>query len=691
MSRERTSRTRARPGSSGPVSVLPDIDLDQLSQTPPTRPAARKAAATEPPLLLVDVPPPHVPASAHPASAPGSAREGAAPGGASSALSSALSSAPSIAPSSASAGAVTSAAVGAPSGGPPGGVTLSPRELAVQAMHIAAAANSPPAASGAPLPLAPPPAKAAGTAAPAAAWHSAERVTLAPHLPAPDALPAHAPAPPTPASPPPATQVAPTAAPPAAWPAAASPAIAAAAAPAAPALPAGESANPANAPLPTDRHGTRAAAALQTLEATAEHLLSQQRQRRARLIVHATAAAVGALLLWAGLAHVDEVTKGDARVISSRQLQLVQSLDGGVVSAILVREGQVVEKDQVLLKIDETRATSGARENAAQGFALRARQARLQALAQGSAFKPPPARGADEERIVFEEQRLYETRRTELSTMLSINQQQMAQRQQESSEMRARKVAAQRALELSMQELQRTRPLLASGAVSEMDILKIERDISRARGDADQADAQILRAQAAIGEAQRKQQETELTFRNEARKELADTLGKLNALNEGAVALNDKVDKSQIKSPVRGRVQRLLANTVGGVVQPGKDLVEIVPLDDKLVLEAKVQPRDIAFIHPGQQANVKFTAYDASIYGGLDAVVENISPDTVADDKGNAFYLVRVQTHKAQLGERMPIIPGMTAEVDVLTGSKSVLSYLLKPVLKVRQYALRER
>jgi adhesin transport system membrane fusion protein len=200
-----------------------------------------------------------------------------------------------------------------------------------------------------------------------------------------------------------------------------------------------------------------------------------------------------------------------------------------------------------------------------------------------------------------------------------------------------------------------------------------------------------MRSQASIGEAQRKMKETELSFRNEARKELAENLGRLNALNESAVALNDKVDKSQIKSPVRGRVQRVLVNTVGGVVQAGKDLVEIVPLDDKLVLEAKVNPRDIAFIHPGQSANVKFTAYDSSIYGGLEATVENISPDTVVDEKGNAFYLVRVQTKKPQLGESMPIIPGMTAEVDVLTGKKSVLSYLLKPVLKVKQNALRER
>jgi len=207
----------------------------------------------------------------------------------------------------------------------------------------------------------------------------------------------------------------------------------------------------------------------------------------------------------------------------------------------------------------------------------------------------------------------------------------------------------------------------------------------------EQAAAQIGRVQAQIQESGRKIQETELAFRNEAGRDLAEAAGKLNALNQGAAGLVDKVDKAQVKSPVRGRVQRLLANTIGGVVQPGKDIVEIVPLDDSLVLDARVQPRDIAFIHPDQKANVKFTAYDFSVYGGLEATVENISPDTVIDEKGNAYYVVRVRTHLSRFSEKLPIIPGMTAEVDILTGQKTVLSYLLKPVLKVKSYALRER
>jgi adhesin transport system membrane fusion protein len=438
--------------------------------------------------------------------------------------------------------------------------------------------------------------------------------------------------------------------------------------------------------------GSAQSAGFPGFEIEAQAVMTRRRTQRAQKIVRGAALAVLLLIVWASLAHVDEVTRGEAKVIPSRQLQLVQSLDGGVVSEILVREGQEVERDQVLLKIDETRATSGVLESAAQGFALRARLARLRAIAEGAAFQPPPpGESADEKRIVVEERRLYENRRTELETMLAINRQQLQQREQELGEMRARKASAERSLDLGQQELAKTRPLLASGAVSEVDILRLDRDVARSRGEAEQASAQIARVEAAIGEAQRKIQETELVFRNDARRELSDVLGKLNALNQGAVALTDRVDKSQIRSPVRGRVQRLLANTVGGVIQPGKDIVEIVPLDDTLVLEARVQPRDIAFIHPGQAATVKFSAYDFSVYGTMVAEVENISPDTVVDERGNAYYLVRVRTRQAKFDDRLPIIPGMTAEVDVLTGKKTVMSYLLKPVLKGKAYALSER
>ncbi len=437
-----------------------------------------------------------------------------------------------------------------------------------------------------------------------------------------------------------------------------------------------------------------AAAGMRSFEQDADAVMSTVGTQRAQKLVRSALLVVVLLIVWASLAKVDEVTKGEAKVIPSKQLQVIQSLDGGVVSEILVKEGQVVEAGQLLLKIDETRATSGVRESAAQVFSLRVKLARLKALSGGTAFSPPVPRDGDleEARIVEEERQLYDSRRNELSALVGISEQQLAQRRQEQAEARARRDSAVRSQELAQQELNKTRPLLATGAVSEVDVLRLDREVSRARGEMEQASAQIARTGAGMAEAGRKIQETDLAFRNEARKELSEVLGKLNALNEGAVALADKVDKSQVKSPVRGRVQRLLANTVGGVVTPGKDILEIVPLDDALVLEAKVQPRDIAFIHPGQAATVKFTAYDFGIYGGLDAIVENISPDTVTDERGqNTFYVVRVRTKQANFSDKMPIIPGMTAEVDVLTGKKTVMAYLLKPVLKAHSHALRER
>lgn len=431
----------------------------------------------------------------------------------------------------------------------------------------------------------------------------------------------------------------------------------------------------------------------QGFEAEADAVIALQTTQRAQKLVRTAVVVVVALLLWSAWAKVDEVTKGEGKVIPSRQLQVIQSFDGGVVSEILVKEGQVVETGQLLLKIDVTRATSGVRESAATAYSLRAKQARLQALSNGTPFEPPEAAPGDleQQHVNDEERSLYESRRAELRALVDIAEHQLAQRQQELGEMRAKRDSAQRSLELSQQELTKTRPLLATGAVSEVEILRLERDVSRSRGEVDQANALMARVSAAISESQRKIQETELSFRNESRKELAEVLGKLNSINEGSVALHDKVAKGQVKSPVRGRVQRLLANTVGGVVQPGKDILEIVPLDDTLVLEARVAPKDIGFIRPGQKAVVKLTAYDYSIYGGLDALVEDISPDTTTDERGNSYYVVKVRTVKPAMRDKLPIIPGMTAEVDVLTGRKTVLSYMLQPVLKAHDNAFRER
>jgi membrane fusion protein, adhesin transport system len=425
--------------------------------------------------------------------------------------------------------------------------------------------------------------------------------------------------------------------------------------------------------------------------ADADYYMVHQEPLRARILVRALGFVAVLFLIWAAIAQVDEVTKGEGKVIPSRQLQILQSLDGGIVSEIAVQEGQVVEANQLLLQIDSTRFESSAREGRAQYLALLAKAARVRAIAEDKPFEPPAEVVQEEPQIVDEERRLFETRTSELQAQISISRQQLVQRQQELTEVRARREQAARAYELTARELTVTKPLMSSGAVSEVELLRLERDVARYRGEQEMASAQISRVQSAIAEASRKIEEVELNFRNDARKDLADTVGKLNAMSETNVGLADKVKHSAIRSPVKGTVKRLLVNTVGGVVQPGKDLVEVVPLDEALLLEAKVLPKDIAFLRPGQRAVVKFTAYDFSIYGGLEGTLEQIGADSVSDERGNTFYIVRVRTNKPSLGENLPIIPGMVAEVDIVTGQKSILAYLLKPVLRAKQAALTER
>lgn len=423
----------------------------------------------------------------------------------------------------------------------------------------------------------------------------------------------------------------------------------------------------------------------------AELAMRQQDPRRPRVIIRTTLLVVVALIIWASFAEMDEVTHGIGKVIPSRQVQVVQSADGGVISEILVREGDIVEAGQILLKIDQTRFMSSLRENRAEYLALLARAARLSALADGAPLSMPPMVEKEDPALAARERQLYQSRLSELETQQSVARQQVSQRQQELAETRARRDQVNTLLESAKQELTVTQPLYKSGAVSEVEVMRLQRDVSRLSGEREMTSAQLNRFEAAIQEANRRLEGTTLDFRNTTRKELGEVNARLKALTESEVALSDRVSQTSIKSQLKGRVKRLFINTVGGVVQPGHDILEIVPLQDVLVLETQIHPKDIGFLRPDQPALVKFTAYDFSIYGGLPGKIEQIGADTVTDEKGNAFYVVRVRTDRAQFGDKMPIIPGMVAEVDITTGRKTVMSYLLKPIYRAKQYALSER
>ncbi len=416
-----------------------------------------------------------------------------------------------------------------------------------------------------------------------------------------------------------------------------------------------------------------------------------QEPLRARFLLYVTALVLGLLIFWASRAELDVVTRGTATVVPSRQVQVVQSLDGGIVSEILVREGQVVEPGELLVRIDATRVVSTLREQRAQYLALLAKTARLAAIAEGKPFVIPPEVADEAPDTAAAGTRLHASSTRELDSAIGVYDQQLAQRRQELNEAVAFKEQSERNFELAAQELAQTEPLVASGAVSQVEILRLKREVSKLRGDTEQSSAQVTRARAAIAEARRKREQVELDFRNDMRKELAEANAELSSLAEGSVGLQDKVKQTEVRSPVRGTIKRLLINTQGGVVLPGREIIEIVPLDDTLLLEARITPRDIGFLRPGQEATVKFSAYDFLVFGGLDAVVESIGADTITDEEGNPFYLVRVRTHESSLGDNLPIIPGMLAEVDILTGRKTVLDYLLKPVLRARQRAMTER
>jgi adhesin transport system membrane fusion protein len=296
--------------------------------------------------------------------------------------------------------------------------------------------------------------------------------------------------------------------------------------------------------------------------------------------------------------------------------------------------------------------------------------------------------------IAARESQLYNSRKMELDTTIEILEEKAKQRRQELAELEEKKTELTRTYQLLKREIELTEPLVAQGAVSEVEVLRLQRQASTMLGDIAAAKLSMPRVRSQLNEALKEIKEEQLQFANSAKKELNEVQAELDTLSATSVALADRLDRTAIRSPVYGTVKQVLVNTMGGVIQPGMDLIEIVPLEDTLLVEAQIKPADIAFLRPDQKAMVKFTAYDFTIYGGLEAKLEYISADSVVDEKGNAFYQVKVRTNQNYLmgkGEKMPIIPGMVATVDILTGKKTILSYLLKPVLKAKQTALRER
>ena len=405
-------------------------------------------------------------------------------------------------------------------------------------------------------------------------------------------------------------------------------------------------------------------------------------------------------LTWAYFAQLEEVTRGDGRVIPSSRAQIVQSLEGGIVEEILVREGQTVTKDQVLLKIDDTGFSSNLGELKAKELSLKSQVARLKAEsaedgAEVDSVRFPAELMRDAPQVVANEKGLFEIRRNNLENQLNVLGERLEQKQRGLQKLQADAKGYAATLAIVEKRYARFAEAERRGALSATRVLEVEQqkaDLERQLAATQQS---IAGAQSAVKEANRLLEEQRLSFRQTAHSELNTKLAELAVVEQSLTAAEDRVTRADLRSPVEGIINKLHVNTVGGVVRASEPLVEITPLEDNLYVEVRVEPKDIAFISPGLPALVKISAYDFTVYGGLEGNVEVISSDSILDESTKeSYYLVTVKTKNSSLrrgDQSLPIIPGMVATVDIITGEKSVLDYILKPIVKARYEALRER
>jgi len=411
---------------------------------------------------------------------------------------------------------------------------------------------------------------------------------------------------------------------------------------------------------------------------------------------------VGAVA-WAFYSEIDELARGDGKVIPSEKIQTIQSLDGGLISSILVKEGSIVKKGQALIKIDTTRFKASLEENRQTYFHLIVTRTRLEAESSINVnARIPKFRIAKNIRrevgaFVKADYKLFLSRIEELKSTISIFKIQLRQKEQELLELKSKKEELEKSIIFVKEEKETVEKLVRKRAQSKVELIRINKELNKTEGEIRTTQLSIPRAKFAILEAKHRITEKSKIFRSEASNELQKINTEVKKYKSKLVAEKDKVAKTVLLSPVNGIIKQIYINTVGGVVRSGMDLIEIVPQSKVLLVEAKISPKDIAFINPKQKAIVKFTAYDFSIYGGLDGKIVEISADSLIDKESKdqaSYYKVVVQTDKNYLekdGEELPIIPGMVTSVDIVTGKKSILDFLLKPILKTKQNSFHER
>lgn len=408
--------------------------------------------------------------------------------------------------------------------------------------------------------------------------------------------------------------------------------------------------------------------------------------------------SVGALVVilvgWMTFSKIDEMTHGEGQVVPSSEIQIVQSLEGGVLKEILVTEGEVVKKDQPLLKISDVAFASEERGAAAKQESLLAKKARLEAEASGKPFELAKELVEKVPDIARNEEQLYQSRQRELENAKAILNDRISSAESQISELGAKVSRLSESKKLVQQELEITRKMVAQRAVPKLDEIRLNREVNDLSGQINEAAEERQGLQADLSAARNERQDQENKFRSQALGELNDVQTQLSQLSENLTAIGDRVDRSELRSPVDGIVNKVMLKTIGGVVEPAMKLVEIVPVDDNLKIIARVPPNEIAFLRPGQPVKVKISAYDPQRYGALEGKLVRLGANSVTDSKGNIFFEIEVRTDKNHLGEEsspLPITPGMVAQTEIITGERSILGYLMRPVMRAKDRALTER
>ena len=412
------------------------------------------------------------------------------------------------------------------------------------------------------------------------------------------------------------------------------------------------------------------------------------------LLTLGTAVLIAVLILWAAWAEVDEVANGQGQVIPSQRTQDIEHLEGGILEEVLVSEGDMVNKDDALARIYNEASASQYRDALGKSLEQRVGIARLEAVLADREPVFDAELQARAPQIIRDQMQIHTARDRQYRAELDMLDFQHQQKEQDVQEQKKRLEQVESNLRLSREQLHIADGLMKRQLYSRVDFINLQQKVVSLEGDQAALQSSIPKAQAAAEEALQKYQFRLAELRGMAAEELNKRRTELASLQETMVAGSDRVARTTLRSPVRGIVKQIRQNTLGGVVKPGVPIMDVVPIDDSLLVEVHVRPADIAFIHQGQKAMIKISAYDFSIYGGLPGKVEQISADTLEDKRGDLYYRVKVRTQENAItykGEHLPIIPGMICTADILTGKKTVLDFLLKPILKAKQNALRER